>query len=385
VLKAVYSFLETARLLVIFISMKKAFFVLIFILAFVCVKAQAFSVGNTCCNYNLVNKTFSTITTSTAYFFSSSDSYSFDIDGDVNNDILIYSDINSQPGSSGHFWKILRTTSATGVEFVYTNAISGCWYSHTIDNLSSGSGLTVGLNWKLTPSASSMYQPAPYMYYYYYQSGSGPFPVICGQQTNPFYIGFRKVLPSNDTIYGWVRMDSNFPGKVFDYAYTCGSYTGTPPASTITTTPSVLCPDDSIQLNAIPAGGLFTGPGVSGNKFKSGSFSPGTYAVWYNLPNSNGCSTKSSMVTFTVSSCVGIAELQNDSQKFNIIPNPNSGEFEIRGIKEEEIFISNELGELIDTKKIEVFNNYSVQINGLQNGVYFIGNKFSRQKVVVIR
>ena len=59
--------------------------------------------------------------------------------------------------------------------------------------------------------------------------------------------------------------------------------------------------------------------------------------------------------------------------------------FEIKGIKEETIFISNELGQLIETKNLARENNYSVKLNDLQNGIYFVGNKFYRQKVVVIK
>jgi hypothetical protein len=83
--------------------------------------------------------------------------------------------------------------------------------------------------------------------------------------------------------------------------------------------------------------------------------------------------------------CVGINELIHQESQLQIFPNPSNGELEIKGIKEETIFISNELGQLISTKYLNPENNYSVKLNDLQNGVYFVGNKFSRQKVVVIK
>ncbi|MBP7807828.1 MAG: T9SS type A sorting domain-containing protein [Bacteroidia bacterium] len=86
-----------------------------------------------------------------------------------------------------------------------------------------------------------------------------------------------------------------------------------------------------------------------------------------------------------VVSCVGVDEFRLYKSFIYVFPNPNNGEFEIKGIKEETIFVSNELGQLIATKELTHENNYSVKLNNLQSGIYFVGNKFHRQKVVVIK
>jgi hypothetical protein len=68
----------------------------------------------------------------------------------------------------------------------------------------------------------------------------------------------------------------------------------------------------------------------------------------------------------------------------NIFPNPNNGEFEIKSTKKETISISNEFGQIIEEKKLNSGNNYSVKIKDFPNGIYFVGNNSHRQKVVVI-
>jgi hypothetical protein len=74
--------------------------------------------------------------------------------------------------------------------------------------LTYGTSLNSSLNWSVTSAPNS----GPIIF----SAGVG---YSCGQSVNPFYVGFRKILPLNDTIYGWIRLDSNFPGKVIDYGY----------------------------------------------------------------------------------------------------------------------------------------------------------------------
>lgn len=83
--------------------------------------------------------------------------------------------------------------------------------------------------------------------------------------------------------------------------------------------------------------------------------------------------------------CVGIHELINNKGNLNIFPNPNAGEFEIMGVSEETILISNELGQVMKTIQLTSENNFSFTINDLNSGVYFVGNKSFKQKIVVIK
>lgn len=270
-------------------------------------RGQTFTVGSTCCNYQWVNYTFTTVTTpTTAYNYSSTDNYAFDVDGDLTDDIQIISYYYRSAGGSGYEQKRIEINSGTNVECVFTHSVNYyCPYSKTINNLSFGLPLVSNMNWIVPNLSPSNGQPAPFVYYYSL-ANLNLITFECIPQTNPFYIGFRKVLPSTDTIYGWIRMNSYFPGKVYDYAFM----------------------------------------------------------------NTNLATTIHS---------------NNNIAAVSLFPNPNSGEFEIKGIKDETIFITNELGQLIATKDLTQENNYTVKLNNLHSGVYFVGNNLSRQKVVVIK
>ena len=435
--------------------MKKIIFIFGFFPLINLTYGQTFSVGNTCCNYNLVNKTFAVVLTPPAWpnMASDDDQFLMDIDGDVNNDIVITRSYSAKAGGNGFTEHYIEIKPISNVEFVFSvNTSSFCTFSGLINNLNFGTSFSAAMNWTTAPSVPSAGQLAPLIYSYY---SSSLYTSFCGQVTDTFFVGFRKILPTNDTIYGWINLDPDYPlkGKIRDYAYTCGTYTAAPQPSTITTSQLSFCKGDSVLLSATPGGGVFYGTGVYGSYFKTKNLAAGIYTVYCAIPNPAGCTTSPSSITFTVTNasitntktaicsgesltltgtplggnfsgtyvsgnvfsptgsgtftasytytnssgcnltasvalvsnpCVGVQELFKDN-RFNIFPNPNSGEFEIKGIKEETIFISNELGQLIETKNLNAQNNYSAKISNLQSGVYFVGNKFSRQKIVIIK
>lgn len=276
--------------------------ILVFLLLSSFVFAQTFTIGSTCCNYNVVNKTFS-VTTTPPSICSAQDSWKLDMDGDLSPDITVGSVKIEVCSSSGSANGCLYITTSNNVE---SSIISGtATTTKIIQDINYTSNYSSILNWDTLPftktfsvgGPSAGFEPVIYEYWYRPLIG---ITIISGQQTNPFYIALRKVLPSNDTIYGWIKMDTNLPGKVIDYAYTCGSYTGTPTASTITTLPKTLCKGDSVLLNATPSGGVFYGSGVSGNYFNSKNLAAGVYTVNYAIPNPNGCTTLPSLITLTV-------------------------------------------------------------------------------------
>jgi hypothetical protein len=160
------------------------------------------------------------------------------------------------------------------------------------------------------------------------------------------------------------------------------------PNATITAVPNktLICIGDTVIISL---------SGGNANKYYLYSFSAGylpvtgtsvaispTTTTNYSLESSCAANVP---FTISVAACVGIKSLNNSEDSFMIFPNPNNGEFEIKGIREETIFISNELGQVIDSKLLAAENNYSVKVNDLQNGVYFIGSNFARQKIVVIK
>ncbi len=340
--------------------MRHLFFLLALLSCFTAY-TQTFTVGSTCCNYNLVNVTF---TSTTGPFTSYLNTYTIDIDGDLVSDI----DINSGGYSSGSAQfpssKQISITSSTTCEFVYGPSGSSCWYSDLIDNIAIGTPLNSSLNWSLTPASSgNTGLPAPIINYYWYKPTA--IAINCGQSINPFYVGFRKVFGSNDSIYGWIKMDSNFPGKVIDYAYSCGTSTATPPSSTLTTPSTVICKGDSVLLSASPGGGIFYGSGVTGNYFKSKNLTAGTHTVHYTLTDPNACTLNPSSVVFTVNPLPSIAFTNPGSacygQTISLNANPVGGSFSGAGVS----------GNLFNSSLANIGNNavfYSyTDINGCKN------------------
>ncbi len=124
--------------------------------------------------------------------------------------------------------------------------------------------------------------------------------------------------------------------------YTNGtvSCSGTPVTFTITVVPqpniiftnmppSVCLTDTLVNLatKATPAGGTWSGPGVTGNTFSAAATGVGVKTLSYTFTNSNGC-TAISYVNVVVNDC---KERHNIfATAIRIYPNPSSGLFNIR-------------------------------------------------------
>lgn len=315
--------------------MKKLIYILVVLVMGKFANAQTFTVGSTCCNYHLVNKTFS-LNTSYPFNCSAVDTWKLDMDGDLFADITVTSAKNIKCSASSPDIKVLAITTNNNVESAVANGtITGISY---IQNLNFASSFNSILNWDTLPFALSGSSSAPLAFnmpvIYEYFSNLWITNFETGQQINPFYIALRKILPTNDTIYGWIKMDTNFPGKVIDYAYTCISYTGTPVASTITTSPAIIQKCDSILLSATPPGGIFYGQGVSGNYFSTKNLAAGIYTVNYTIPNLTGCATLHSSVIFTVNSAA-ITNTQTSicvGESFSLTASPTGGTYSGVGV-----------------------------------------------------
>jgi hypothetical protein len=82
--------------------------------------------------------------------------------------------------------------------------------------------------------------------------------------------------------------------------------------------------DANVTLTGSPAGGTWSGPGVTGNSFDP-SVGVGTQTLTYSYTDTTGCSGTAG-VAVTVNACVGVAE-NTLAQGVNVYPNPNNGVF----------------------------------------------------------
>jgi len=124
-----------------------------------------------------------------------------------------------------------------------------------------------------------------------------------------------------------------------------------------------------VTLTGSPAGGVYSGPNVSGNMLNPtalGSFNP-----VYTYTNSvNGC-VNSATIAIEVISCMGIEELNYTYNGFSISPNPGNGIFQLRFMHEllKRIEVSDLSGKIIfeeQTKNKQI----EVDISSYASGVY---------------
>jgi hypothetical protein len=122
-------------------------------------------------------------------------------------------------------------------------------------------------------------------------------------------------------------------------------------------------------MTGSPAGGTFSGTGVSGNDFDPASAGPGTFDIIYAYTDVNGCSN-SDTVTVVVDPCTGIGNIE--TLQVNIVPNPNDGHFIItypsfsKGSRYE---IMNTQGKVVFSKTAESATE-TIDAGNLSAGLY---------------
>lgn len=90
----------------------------------------------------------------------------------------------------------------------------------------------------------------------------------------------------------------------------------------------------------------------------------------------------------TVNECkAAITSIIENKQNslLSVYPNPNNGAFTVKSTNEGVYSIINELGQILQQFKLSSTNQYTVNIENLNNGVYFIVGDSIQQKIVVIK
>ncbi|MBM3412878.1 MAG: T9SS type A sorting domain-containing protein, partial [Bacteroidetes bacterium] len=184
---------------------------------------------------------------------------------------------------------------------------------------------------------------------------------------------------------------SNVPasqnGYLFRCAVTtsCGTIYSTNVALTVNTYPVIsfstvneLCLSDRpVALTATPAGGSFTGAGVSGSAFNPRTAGLGVKTITYTASNAGCTSTKSSSII--VEQCAERQIPLSNPASLNLYPNPNTGKFGIRVNTDLytrfSIKVYNNLGQLVRTQ--EISNAYfgqvvNVDMSSLPSGTFHL-------------
>lgn len=410
--------------------MKKLVFIFLCYLITPKFYAQAFKVGDVNCNYKMANYTF---TANCPQYTFDDDYYILDVDGDLAPDLSMRSSCKWLYFSSLPGWinakEIYFTPSYTNCQLVW-DGMGG------IKAVPFGTVMNNSLTWGNTGgymngSYSSSYYvcfrkmlindtincwisidfssfPGKVNSYAFKRTSDNLSPQPATITASPTSIckGDSLTLtatPGGGNFYGTGVSNNYFNSKnlsagVYTVMYVIPGSTCTTIPSTVSITVNALptlsftpnnyyrCESDTLSIGALPSGGTFSysAAGFSVNTIYCAQSGIGTHTLTYTYTDGNGC-TKSQPVNIVITSCVGIDELVNSASQMQIFPNPSNGEFEIKGIKEETIFVTNELGQLVSLIKLAQENNYLVKLNNLQSGVYIIGNNSVRQKIVVIK
>jgi hypothetical protein len=118
-----------------------------------------------------------------------------------------------------------------------------------------------------------------------------------------------------------------------------------PNVSLAISTSNVCVDDAAFALNgANPAGGMFSGNGVSNGNFSPSVAGVGTHIINYMFVDTNGCSGAATD-TVVVNACTGIAEPGNSL--FQLYPNPNNGMFTLNANTTGTVVIWDQTGRVV--------------------------------------
>ncbi len=129
--------------------------------------------------------------------------------------------------------------------------------------------------------------------------------------------------------------------------------------------------DGPVSLNsfATPAGGVWSGPGVTANTFDPSVAGVGAHVVTYTAYNVDSCTSTGTDIIY-VDICLGIAAADNLSA-VTIYPNPNNGLFTIESVTPTLVEIFNPLGELVLTQNIPAGKN-NLSLGQSSVGIYVV-------------
>jgi Zn-dependent metalloprotease len=127
-----------------------------------------------------------------------------------------------------------------------------------------------------------------------------------------------------------------------------------------------------------PAGGTYSGPGVSGGMFDPVAAGLGLHTITYTYTDSAGC-TGSANSQILVDVCNGISSATS-AAAMSMYPNPTEGDFTIEfanaaDIREANLTIVNSLGQVVQTQQLNCTpgtNRWIIDANNLAAGIYFV-------------
>ncbi|MCX6310134.1 MAG: T9SS type A sorting domain-containing protein [Bacteroidetes bacterium] len=139
-------------------------------------------------------------------------------------------------------------------------------------------------------------------------------------------------------------------------------------------------------VGGTPAGGVFSGPGVTGNIFNPNAAGLGTWTITYTYSDVNGCANTATGTIF-VDVCAGVQNAVNN-ESISVYPNPvnellNVDASATNGITS--AIIMNGLGQVVYSNE-NVLGKITIDMSNFANGIYSLqlknGNSVITKKIV---
>ena len=96
-----------------------------------------------------------------------------------------------------------------------------------------------------------------------------------------------------------------------------------------------------------------------------------------------GCSNTATVVE-TVSACLGLTGLAENTTGLHLYPNPNNGEFTVQTQQNMHLVIVNSLGQLVRAIDLADHNDHQLTVSGLESGIYFITSGSGKGMKIVV-
>lgn len=137
-------------------------------------------------------------------------------------------------------------------------------------------------------------------------------------------------------------------------------------------------------LIGTPAGGTFSGPGVTGSIFNPSTAGVGVHNVVYSFTDANGC-TNADTIPMTVNACTGIAQNELDAS-IDLYPNPVKGNLNItvnKNVGDMTIEIADIEGRIVyssNEKNVQAGFTKQISMEKYPNGNYVVYLKANGQQ-----
>ncbi|HRD39112.1 MAG TPA: T9SS type A sorting domain-containing protein, partial [Bacteroidia bacterium] len=190
-----------------------------------------------------------------------------------------------------------------------------------------------------------------------------------------------SVSPTSNTTYTVTGLSGSCTGSALSSVIVNAL-----PSVSLAATSSTACTSTTggipVTLTGTPAGGVYSGTGVSGNTFNTQA-AAGTYTAVYSYTNSTtGCSNSTS-TNIVVNVCTGIELLNGLTEKLTVYPNPATEYFVLNGnISGESLTVNiyDVTGKIIISHSTSS-NQEIIDISELAKGTYFVEVLSQQQRV----